>query len=567
MSEPIKAIKSGDGASESAGRPSAPARSINPIDLIAASAVPSILISSDDDLMAANGPGEQLARGWRAAQPALISAVRSARAHASLCALTWTQEPPHIDRSIDLLAIPMAQGDVLLTGRDLTLERKLAANLMASRERFGAFLQCAADFAWETDADGRFTYITPGGAVGLGPEDMLGRRAETIFAPVSDQPDPFRAHGPMEVATYWVALRGDETKRAAFRLAARPRFDRDGRWTGARGIGLNVTESAAQETARALEQARQSLIAQILLAVRSDAAPEKILQAVAQSLPLVTKARGGWCLLSRGKVRQRRGLDGAGPLGQAAAKLNELADWSSETEPLVELFADTVLTARVGSGGTLAAALLLSRDADKAPWRAYEIDLVTQVMSQIGIALRQAALIERLKRLSRVDDLTELLNRRAFMEELERRLAHHRRTGRPGALMYVDLDHFKAVNDTMGHAVGDKVLGEMGRLLRESIRVGDAAGRLGGDEFAVWLEETDAKGAAAKAQALLEEVAGLRRATGDPQSDLGLSVGIAISHPEREETLEGLAERADRALYAVKRSGRGRYAFADGDQQ
>jgi len=188
---------------------------------------------------------------------------------------------------------------------------------------------------------------------------------------------------------------------------------------------------------------------------------------------------------------------------------------------------------------------------------------VSGVGNHLGIAFAQIADRAALQRLSRTDELTGVLNRRAFLEDLERRLAHLARMNRSAALFYVDLDNFKAVNDERGHAAGDSVLRTLADLLRRESRAGDLVARLGGDEFALWIEELDEPRATATATTLLASAAALA-----PQSaraaPLGISVGAALSDAGDGKDLEGLIARADQAMYPAKRSGKGTYAIVPG---
>jgi diguanylate cyclase (GGDEF)-like protein len=156
-------------------------------------------------------------------------------------------------------------------------------------------------------------------------------------------------------------------------------------------------------------------------------------------------------------------------------------------------------------------------------------------------------------------------NRRAFLDTLASRLGHLRRYQRAGALLFIDLDNFKALNDRRGHAAGDAALIAVARLLGEGSRRGDVAGRLGGDEFALWLEETDAAGAAAKADALIAAVAREPAAqAGDPDRALGVSIGIALwpLAVAGNDSPAALVARADAAMYAAKRDGKNRWSLA-----
>ncbi|MGB8274490.1 MAG: sensor domain-containing diguanylate cyclase, partial [Alphaproteobacteria bacterium] len=207
-------------------------------------------------------------------------------------------------------------------------------------------------------------------------------------------------------------------------------------------------------------------------------------------------------------------------------------------------------------------AVALWRDETGADWDHEDRMLLGEVANQIGIALEQVDNHEILERFSRTDTLTGLLNRRIFFEEVAARLARVERTGRPGALFYVDLDYFKQVNDRLGHQAGDQALVAVAEMLREGTRANDLVARLGGDEFALWLDETDESGAAAKADAILTAALRLKRYSGDADHPLGCSIGIAIYDGASRERVEQLAARADEIMYEVKRSGKGRFRVA-----
>ena len=153
------------------------------------------------------------------------------------------------------------------------------------------------------------------------------------------------------------------------------------------------------------------------------------------------------------------------------------------------------------------------------------------------------------------------MNRRAFVEEVERRLNHLRRMGRGGALMYVDMDNFKLVNDVRGHQAGDEALKALSEILSQGSRAGDLVARLGGDEFAIWLEEADEPAARAKARSLLNACESLKRFSGATERPLGISIGIALSAPGDDGALAQLIGAADAAMYEAKRGGKGSYAI------
>lgn len=149
------------------------------------------------------------------------------------------------------------------------------------------------------------------------------------------------------------------------------------------------------------------------------------------------------------------------------------------------------------------------------------------------------------------DPLTGLLNRRGFLKALERALAYARRYKASAALVFLDLDGFKAVNDRHGHAAGDWVLGRVGRMIAGAVRASDVAGRVGGDEFTVILWNLDETQARAKARALEALISDSDFSQGGKRYALGLSAGFAML--SNSDTSEAVLARADEAMYARKR--------------
>lgn len=179
--------------------------------------------------------------------------------------------------------------------------------------------------------------------------------------------------------------------------------------------------------------------------------------------------------------------------------------------------------------------------------------LVTAVGSRARRARRLRALVQR-------DGLTGLLNYTAFRERLEAEAGRALRSGEPLSLAMLDLDRFKSVNDTHGHAAGDQVLRSLARGLAARLRQSDCAGRYGGEEFAILLPATPAETAAAMLDTLREAFAGIRHRARDSEFRVSLSCGVASLPPAA--TAADLAESADRALYQAKRDGRNRVARA-----
>jgi len=179
------------------------------------------------------------------------------------------------------------------------------------------------------------------------------------------------------------------------------------------------------------------------------------------------------------------------------------------------------------------------------------------LVGQSVLALQNARLRQELADQARTDGLTGLVNHRHFYERLEDEFARARRKNHVLSVALIDLDHFKKLNDTAGHRVGDQVLQALSELFRSSIRKMDVAGRLGGDEFAIALPETSNHDALILCRRVLEAAAKLEVAD---WSGFSLSIGCA-TFPQDAETLNEIIEHADQALYHSKHLGRGRVSL------
>ncbi|WP_445003596.1 diguanylate cyclase [Halomonas mongoliensis] len=168
------------------------------------------------------------------------------------------------------------------------------------------------------------------------------------------------------------------------------------------------------------------------------------------------------------------------------------------------------------------------------------------------------ALEDKLRRLSLTDELTGLYNRRHLLACMDEEIARFRRYGTPFAVVMLDLDHFKQVNDIWGHAVGDEVLKGLARLFRERLRETDIAGRAGGEEFLLLLPNTDEAGAVAMAEGVRQGLAATSFSDGKGGGfQVTVSGGVAAMRDPAEEH-NHLWSRADRALYRAKEAGRNR---------
>jgi len=175
----------------------------------------------------------------------------------------------------------------------------------------------------------------------------------------------------------------------------------------------------------------------------------------------------------------------------------------------------------------------------------------------VGVAIAGLSQLRRtqgqLEDLATHDPLTNVLNARAFSTDLAQELSRNRRYGRPLALIYLDLDDFKKVNDAHGHATGDAVLRLVADAMRSAVRQADVVGRLGGDEFGVLMPETDGPVAQAAANRLGNGIRTVFRGTPSVTASIGV---VAVTGTEAGS--DELLRRADQAMYEAKRAGKDR---------
>jgi diguanylate cyclase (GGDEF)-like protein len=185
-------------------------------------------------------------------------------------------------------------------------------------------------------------------------------------------------------------------------------------------------------------------------------------------------------------------------------------------------------------------------------WSQRDIEFCQTVASQAALAVRNAQLYEDLQRRVDRDSLTDLLNHRAFYERLGQELARTARESSQVGVIAIDLDEFKAVNDSQGHLAGDKVLALTAAAIRSCSRQSDVAGRLGGDEFALILPGAGPE---------IELVARRILTTISRRAGVSASIGIAFSEPGEADPLL-IMGRADRSLIEAKRSGKRTYRLS-----
>ncbi|MGB0682687.1 MAG: sensor domain-containing diguanylate cyclase [Magnetovibrionaceae bacterium] len=463
--------------------------------------------------------------------------------------------------TLEVTCVPQGL-ETLVLARDTTMERNLRTALVDSRQRYKDLVEVSSDFAWEVGGDGMFMFVSPKGALGFRPEELVGHRPqEFVIDPSEYDPLPFLADAPMNDVEMWM-LCADGAK-ACVMTSSVPMIDENGDWHGVRGVCRDVTLEREHEAALGRARQREQLLNYIVSTIRDEVEPENILNTAAGAT-----ARG----LTAAVCRLYK-LSDDGEIVPAAVHgavkgtdtppdlLERLAQ--SDTPLVVDDGYWQILASATRYHGKVNGAIMLWKGQDKGEWDLDNQILIGDVANQLGIANEQIANHERIVRMSRTDAMTGLLNRRAFFEqELPRRIERLKFEEKQAALLYVDMDNFKKVNDVHGHQAGDDAIIALRDLLIDFARPGDQIARLGGDEFAVWLDGIPEEVVPKRAENLIQRSDILKQYSGHPDFPLGISVGVAIYDSAVDEDIEELLLRADAAMYTIKKGSKGGYVMA-----
>lgn len=200
--------------------------------------------------------------------------------------------------------------------------------------------------------------------------------------------------------------------------------------------------------------------------------------------------------------------------------------------------------------------------------------MATAIISMIYLAMffhvygdRSISYFERMREYNRKlhamatrDPLTGLFNARAYYEFCDRMIRLAERNKTPYAVLFVDLDHFKSINDVYGHAAGDVVLKSVAQDLSRNIRKSDAVGRIGGEEFSIFLPNTETSGAMQIAETIRKSIENLKPETAAQPLKITASIGVARNQ-HSEQSMQEIQRQADQAMYQAKKNGRNRVSF------
>ena len=236
--------------------------------------------------------------------------------------------------------------------------------------------------------------------------------------------------------------------------------------------------------------------------------------------------------------------------------IDDYAEWEGRSPQYLPSHTSIVAVPLV-SGARLLGVLAVGDEAAQRKFNYRDMQLLEMFAQQAVIAIQNAELFSEVQRLATIDPLTGILNRRSFFERAMQEFTRSRRYYTPLSLIMLDLDHFKKINDTFGHLIGDKALSEISRTCASQIRASDFVGRYGGEEFVVLLPETSLEGAMCIAQRLCDTIRDVTIESKQGLVSVTASVGVA-ELMEDYASLDALLEHADAALYRAKQAGRNR---------
>ena len=461
---------------------------------------------------------------------------------------------------IDVLAMPRPPTPwVLVILRDRTMEANLREALIDSRRRFRDLVNISGAFAWEVDGDGMLSFVSQRGALGYKAVDLWGKPINALMT--GDDTDVRMVFmAPVLVENVEVMLRHADGSEVPHLVSTVPLFAADGQWCGSRGVCRDIGEARLRDRELSRVLHRERVVARVLRTFRGEVDPVK---ALAKAVEVIGKGITADCChviaATPSLIDEKPTFETLAAHGDcgSTANMQQVSYYDPNAATVIEVEGWHVLAVPTWCRDTINGLLLAWRLDGSQSWSDEDRGLANIFSLQVGTAIEQIHQHRRLQAIASTDPLTGLLNRRGFESEAKRHFVRLQRSGRQAVLMYVDLDNFKAVNDTHGHGVGDEALVFVRDLLKNNTRPTDLVARMGGDEFVIWLDSASHAVADRCARVLITASAALRRFSGSPAKPLGMSIGAVIYDPRSTETFADLIARADRLMYEVKQDGKG----------
>lgn len=428
---------------------------------------------------------------------------------------------------------------------DISDRKSVEARLRDSEQHFRHLVETANDLVWAVDRRGRWTYLSPRATrqiFGCEPEDLLGRRLTDTQAPGErSRTEAMLARVLADgTASHFQTLHtGPGGAAVILSLNATAQRDGTGAIVGVTGTATDITPLKAKEAALSAALAEQQLI----------------FESVSEGIVFL---KGRVVHKTNGKFAAMLGYTQAELAGQPdVVWYAQPADWEGTSGEIRE----TLARGEIHQGE-----LLVRRRDGETFWcdvrgRAVRPDdpEAGSIWVYIDISARKER-EQRIQHLADHDALTGLLNRRLLEDRMRQAIGLARRQEKLAAIMLIDLDGFKQINDAYGHLSGDYVLRVVAKRMKECVRETDTVARLGGDEFVVLLTgQRTAEDSAVVAEKILSSLTA-PIAGGGRDFRVGASIGISV-YPRDGLTPEALLRHADAAMYRVKEAGKNRFQF------
>lgn len=469
------------------------------------------------------------------------------------------------------------------------IQRKRAERaLIESEARFRSLTDLSSDWYWEQDEHLRFTVVSEGlwRVSGILPEQVVGKTRKDLLleadtlneAQWDEHMRVLESHKPFQNLEYKVL--GSDRRWHWFSISGEPMFDESGKFKGYRGTGKEISERKQAEALN-LGQAR------VLEMMAAGAALADVLTSLVEVIESQSEGMiGSVLLLDEDGVHMRSGatdrlpeayaraLDGA-PIGPAAGscgtamyRRERVIVSDIEHDPLWSQARDLALphglracwsTPILAQEGHVLGAFAMYYREVREPTAA-ELRLADFAARITGIAIERKRAEQRISYMAHHDALTGLPNRILLQDRLVQAVAQAQRAGNMVAVMFIDLDYFKHINDSLGHPVGDRLLQAVAKRLETCLRKGDTLARLGGDEFVLVLPAVDDNHAATVVAQKIMDVLKSSFHVDAHELHIGGSIGISL-YPHDGEDADALMRAADTAMYHAKGKGRANYQF------
>jgi diguanylate cyclase (GGDEF)-like protein/PAS domain S-box-containing protein len=513
-----------------------------------------------------------------------VSAATGNLVHANLY---WNVLPTHEDD----------WSRVLVSAVDITRQILVEESLKLSEERLRMILESADDVILVQDLDGKYTYYNGLAKYGLSSEDVVGNtpmelhesfasvQIEKAFSNVISTKKPYF----YEIEKAW----GNETN--WFSNLVYPIFSTNGEIISVGTIARNITKR--KQTEFALVEVQKKLSSRVQELERRNQ-EVRLLSEMLSALQFCAEVNDAFRIIKQFLVQLFSGQSGIlFEVQENTESLVPRVSWGIDPNKNISFtLADFSVPPEVGRSstfeishtshgihlgdlttsrflcqpylidGVISGCLYIQASGEKIDSQDDVLRLAQAASEQIGLALANIRLRINLRQQAIHDALTGLYNRHYLEEALSRELYRQERNGQPLSIIMMDLDHLKKINDFYGHAAGDAVLRELGKLIRRSIRVSDMPCRYGGDEFVLVMPETSIETALHRAQVISSHFRHLNIPYGTQTlGDFSISAGIACTSIHGH-TAQDLMNAADHALYKAKQAGRDRIILAEPNQ-